>query len=183
MKSRSLSQLAVAVLVTFAVHASRVDAQDPLVAGARVRVLGTDMVAPVVGSFQALRNDTLFFLEDGTGAQRWTVPVRDLKSVEVSKGMGRHDPGKMRKWGVIGAAAGGALGFVASKVLDANSGPAAKYNAGLGTVVGLAIGAGAGVFYGASVSVEKWGSLAVPKRNAGVSRSPGSTYLGVNLKF
>jgi hypothetical protein len=175
MKSRSLSQLAVAVLVSFAVHSSRLDAQGPLVAGARIRVLGTDMVAPLVGSFQALRNDTLFVLEDGIGAQRWSLPVRDLKSVEVSKGMGRHDAGKMRKWGIIGAAAGGALGFAASKVLDANSGPAAKYNAGLGTVAGLAIGAGAGVFYGASLPVEMWGSLPVPRRSAGVSRASGTT--------
>jgi hypothetical protein len=181
MRSISLRHLFAATVLLLAVEAPRLGAQA-LTAGTRIRVRGTEMVAPLVGSYQTVRNDTLVVLEDGIAAQIWSLPVSDVRSFEVSKGLGRRDPGKMRRWGIIGGLAGVGLGFVVSKVLDANSGPTANYNVGLGALVGGAAGIGAGIFYGASVPVEKWGNVPVPRRMGAVT-TPGTSYAGIRVGF
>ena len=72
-----------------------------------VRVTSNQMVAPIIGSYQGMRRDTLVVIEDGAGAKVWGFNTSAVSQVEVSIGMkgGNRDP--MIRWGLIGAGIGG----------------------------------------------------------------------------
>ncbi len=95
-----------AALITLApvrITAAQATAPQSLAPGTRVRVTSNQMVAPIVGSYQGMRRDTLVVIEDGSGAKIWAFNTTAVSQVEVSLGMkgGNRDP--MIRWGLIGA--------------------------------------------------------------------------------
>src|SRR6185436_12210862 len=115
----------IAALVTLAplrITAAQSTVPQTLSPGTRVRVTSNQMVAPIVGSYQGMRRDTLVLIEDGTGAKIWAFNTAAVSQVEVSVGMkgGNRDP--MIRWGLIGAALGGGIAFITSVSLENNSG-------------------------------------------------------------
>jgi len=95
---------ALLVLAPLRITAAQTAAAQSLSPGTRVRVTSNQMVAPIVGSYQGMRRDTLVLIEDGTGAKIWAFNTAAVSQVEVSVGMkgGNRDP--MIRWGLIGAA-------------------------------------------------------------------------------
>ena len=154
-----------AALVTLAPVRTAI-AQSPapqtLSPGTRIRVTSNQMVAPIVGSYQGMRRDTLLLIENGTGAKVWAFNTAAVTQVETSIGMkgGNRDP--MIRWGLIGAGLGGGIGFIVSVSLESNS--TQQYNQLLSTLLGAAMGGGVGAFYGSRKLAEHWAPVPLPQR-------------------
>ena len=155
-------------------------AQSPVAAGSRVRVAGTGLVAPVIGSFQAIRSDSLVVLEDGASAQVWSVPVGGVSRFEISEGWHTRDGVKMLKFGALGAAGGLVLGAAISALLDIGAKANESYDTGLNALLGAAIGGGIGAYYGSTRSVERWRPVALPRR-MGLSPAPRGLSIGADF--
>ena len=158
---------ALLVLAPLRITAAQTAAAQSLSPGTRVRVTSNQMVAPIVGSYQGMRRDTLVLIEDGTGAKIWAFNTAAVSQVEVSVGMkgGNRDP--MIRWGLIGAA----LAFITSVSLENNSGQ--QYNQLLSTLVGAAMGGGLGAFYGSRKLAEHWAPVPLPRRVGVVPTAKG----------
>ena len=130
--------------------------------GTRVRVTSNQMVAPIVGSYQGMRRDTIVVIEDGAGAKVWAFNTTAVSQVEVSVGMkgGNRDP--MIRWGLIGAGIGGGIGLITAVTLENSTDQ--RYNEALSTVLGAAMGAGLGAFYGSRKLAEHWAPIPLPQR-------------------
>ena len=155
----------IAALVTLAplrITAAQSTVPQTLSLGTRVRVTSNQMVAPIVGSYQGMRRDTLLLIEDGTGAKVWAFNTSAVSQVETSIGMkgGNRDP--MIRWGLIGAGLGGGIAFITSVSLENNTGQ--QYNQLLSTLVGAAMGGGLGAFYGSRKLAEHWAPIPLPQR-------------------
>ena len=137
-------------------------AAQALTPGTRVRVKSPQVVAPVIGSYQGMRRDTLIVIEDGTAAQVWSFTSASIERLEVSVGMKGGNRRPMTRWGLIGAGAGAATGLLASTILESTS--ESEYNHAVNMLIGAGVGAAAGVFYGRGKLEEHWAGVAVPRR-------------------
>ena len=154
-----------AALITLAplrITAAQATAPQSLAPGTRVRVTSNQMVAPIVGSYQGMRRDTLVVIEDGSGAKIWAFNTTAVSQVEVSLGMkgGNRDP--MIRWGLIGAGIGGGIGLITATTLENSTDQ--RYNEALSTLLGAAMGAGLGAFYGSRKLAEHWAPIPLPQR-------------------
>ncbi len=172
---RSYSALVVALLL-FAPCA--VAAAQALTPGTRVRVKSSQVVAPVVGSYQGLRRDTVVVIEDGTAAQVWTFTTSAVDRIEVSAGMKGGNRGPTTRWALIGAGAGAAVGIITAAILEGTTD--SKYSELLTGLVGAAGGAALGAAYGYRKLEEHWTQVPVPRR-VGLGIAP--TLRGVRLGY
>lgn len=130
--------------------------------GTRVRVKSAQVVAPIVGTYQTLRADTVVVIEDGTAAKIWSFQTSSIDRLEVSAGMKGHNRGPMTRWALIGAGGGAAVGVLTAIALESASED--KYNDFLSAAVGAGLGAIAGAAYGSRTLEENWNSVPVPRR-------------------
>ena len=133
-----------------------------LAPGTRVRVHSPSLVAPIIGSYQGMRRDTVVIMEEGAGAQLWTFSSATVDRLEVTAGMKGGNRGPITKWGLIGAGVGGALGFFTAILLEESS--RSQYNELLSVGVGAGIGAAVGIAYGWRVTEEHWTPVPLPRR-------------------
>lgn len=156
------SRLVRAVAVALVLVAPSALAGQSVAPGTRVRVKSPQVVAPVVGTYQALRGDTVIVIEDGTAAKIWSFRTSTIDRLEVSAGMKGHNRGPMTRWGLIGAGIGAGLGILTAAILE--SATEDNYSELLSGAVGAGVGAVAGAAYGARVLEESWNAVAVPRR-------------------
>jgi len=171
---------ALVMLAPLHVTAAQSTAPQTLSLGTRIRVTSNQMVAPIVGSYQGMRRDTLLLIEDGTGAKVWAFNTTAVSQVETSIGMkgGNREP--MIRWGLIGAALGGGLAFITSVSLENNTGQ--QYNQMLSTLLGAAMGGGLGAFYGSRKLAEHWAPIPLPQR-VGVVPSARGLRVALSASF
>jgi hypothetical protein len=151
-----------------------------LVPGTRVRVKSSQVVAPVMGSYQGMRRDTLVVIEDGAGAQVWTFTSSAIDRLEVSAGMKGGNRGPTTRWALIGAGAGAAAGWLTAVILESSS--SSKYNDVLSGAIGAGIGAGLGAAYGFRITEEHWSSVPVPRR-VGIVPTRSGVRVGFSAAF
>ena len=151
-----------------------------LTPGTRVRVRSPQVVAPVIGSYQGMRRDTVVIIEDGTAAHVWSFTSANIDRLEVSAGMKGGNRGPMTRWALIGAGAGAAAGWLVAAILEGSS--SSQYNDLLSAAVGAGVGAAAGAAYGYRTLEEHWTSVAVPRR-VGLSPQPGGFRLAFSASF
>ena len=156
--SCSLRAVAVA-LILVAPSALAAQSVSP---GTRVRVKSAQVVAPIVGTYQALRGDTVVVIEDGTAAKIWSFKTASIDRLEVSAGMKGHNRRPMTRGGLIGAGVGAGVGILTATALESATDD--KYSEVLSAAVGAGLGAIAGAVYGARVPEEHWNSVPVPRR-------------------
>lgn len=147
-----------------------------LAPGTRIRVKSPQVVAPVIGSFQGMRRDTLVVIEDGVSAQIWSFTPATIDRLEVSAGMKGGNRGPITRWALIGAGGGAVAGFLVAAILEGAS--SSKYNDVLSAGVGAAVGAGLGAAYGYRKLEEHWTPVPIPRR---VGLAPTRT--GVRLAY
>jgi hypothetical protein len=151
-----------------------------LAPGTRVRVKSSQVVAPVIGSYQGMRRDTVLVIEDGTAAQVWSFTSSTIDRMEVSVGMKGGNRGPMTRWALIGAGAGAVLGLLGAVILEGSSD--SEYNAALSAVLGGGVGAALGAAYGYRVPQEHWSEVPLPRR-VGVVPTRNGLRVGLSTAF
>ena len=157
-----------------------VAAAQALTPGTRVRVKSSQVVAPIVGSYQGMRRDTVVVIEDGAGAQVWTFTTSAVDRIEISAGMKGGNRQPTTRWALIGAGLGAAAGVLTAVILESSSD--SKYNDFLSGAVGAALGGGIGAAYGYRKLEEHWTAVAVPRR-VGFSPTPHGIRIGFSAAF
>jgi hypothetical protein len=147
-----------------------------LTPGTRVRVKSSQVVVPVIGSYQGMRRDTVVVIEDGVGAQVWTFAAGAVDRIEISAGMKGGNRRPTTRWALIGGGTGLVAGALAAAALESNT--ADNYNVPLSALVGAAVGGGLGAAYGYRKLEERWTRVTIPRR---VGLAP--TAHGVRLAF
>ena len=155
-------------------------AAQSLAPGTRVRVKSPQVVAPITGSLQAMRRDTLVVIEDDVSARIWSFATPNVERLEVSDGMKGGNRGPMTRWGLTGAAAGAALGWAIAVLLEGATGD--DYNDVVSGALGAAVGAGVGTAYGYRKLEEHWTHVAVPRR-VGMLPTRGGVRLSYSASF
>ena len=112
---RSQRALLAALFMTLPFSQSVGQALTP---GTRVRVRSPQVVAPVIGSYQGMRRDTVVVIEDGTAAHVWSFTSANIDRLEVSAGMKGGNRGPMTRWALIGGGAGAVAGFLVAAILE-----------------------------------------------------------------
>lgn len=108
MKGRKIIWVLTAIHVAVILPTAASTAQDVSL-GDRVRVTAITRTAPLIGIVRNLTTDTLSL---GAGARTYTIPLKDVRVLEVSQGRVR-DTGKGALIGTgAGALAGGAIFFL-----------------------------------------------------------------------
>jgi hypothetical protein len=158
----------------------RVTTAQSLAPGTRVRVKSSQVVAPIIGSYQGMRRDTLVVIEDGAGAKVWTFNSSAVDRVEISAGMQGGNRGPMTRWALIGAAIGGSLGLITAVTLENSTD--SRYNEAMSTLLGAAMGAGLGAYYGSRKLEEHWAAVPLPRR-VGVAPSRNGVRIGLSATF
>lgn len=159
----SIHPTAVALAVLTLFGASVAGAQSSTLApGTRVRVTSSQVVAPVIGSYQGMRRDTVLVIEDGESAQQWAFTTAEIRRLEVSAGMGRGNRGPIVRNALLGAGLGAAAGVILAFILEESTD--SEYNTVLSGLVGAGVGSGLGAMYGFRVQQEHWTAVAVPRR-------------------
>lgn len=174
---RSYSALVAALFICVPCTVAAAQALTP---GTRVRVKSSQVVTPVIGSYQGMRRDTVVVIEEGASAQVWTFTASSVDRIEVSAGMKGGNRAPTTRWALIGAGIGAATGILAAVVLESNS--SSQYNAWLSGAVGAAIGGGIGAAYGFRQLEEHWTAVPVPRR-VGISPSPRGFRVGLSATF
>jgi len=151
-----------------------------LAPGTRIRVKAPSVIAPITGSFQGLRRDTLVVIEDDVAARLWNFTTATIERLEVSGGMQRGNRKQMVRWGSYGALGGAGAGWLLAATLEA--GGDAQYNDAMSAAVGAVIGAGLGVAYGYRKVEERWSSVPIPGR-VGVLPTRGGARLTYFASF
>jgi hypothetical protein len=159
LKASRLLRAVAAALVLVAPTALAGQSVSP---GARVRVKSPQVVAPIIGTYQSLRGDTVVVIEDGTAAKIWNFRTSTIDRLEVSAGMKGHNRGPMTKWALIGAGVGAGLGLITSIALESATDD--QYSEFLSAAVGAGLGAIGGAAYGSRVLEENWNSVPIPRR-------------------
>ena len=174
---RSLRAALVALLVFSPFPALTAQSLTP---GTRVRVKSSQVVAPIIGSYQGIKQDSVVVIEDGTAAQVWTFSRPAVEKLEVSVGMkgGNREP--MARWGLIGLGVGAAAGWLVAVILEESTND--QYSDILSTLVGAGVGTAAGVFYGSRKLDEHWSSVPVPGR-MGIGPTPRTLRVGFSASF
>ena len=147
-----------------------------LTPGIRIRVKSSQVVAPVIGSYQGMRRDTVVVIEDGVGAQVWTFSTGAVDRIEVSAGMKGGNRRPTTRWALIGGGIGAVAGILVAAALEGSS--SSEYNVPLSGLVGAAVGGGLGAAYGYRKLEEHWTAVPLPRR---VGLAPGAP--GVRLAF
>lgn len=155
-------------------------AAQALTPGTRVRVHSSEVVAPVIGSFQGVRRDTVIVIEEGTGAKVWTFTSAAVDRIEISAGMKGGNRGPTTRWALIGGAIGAGAGVLTAVILESNSN--SKYNDFLSGAVGAAIGGGIGAAYGYRKLEEHWTPVPLPGR-VGILPSARGVRLAFSVGF
>jgi hypothetical protein len=141
-----------------------------IVPGTRVRVTGTNQVAPLIASFMAQRGDTAVFIEEGGGRGIWSIQISDIRKLERSVGEGRSN----RPYVIRGAAVGGAVGLVSGLAFANSAKPSTEgreYNKWGTASITMVLGAGIGAAIGTRVASEKWAE--VPLRRVAIAPMMG----------
>lgn len=159
---------------------SALAAQQGLAPGTRVRVKSDQVVAPVIGTFQGMRSDTVVVIEEGTSAQVWNFTRSTIGRLEVSAGMHGGNRGPTTRYALIGAGIGAVAGVLAAVILESNS--TSKYNEVLSAAVGAAVGGGVGAAYGYRILEERWTSVPIPRR-IGLAPVRGGVRIGLAASF
>jgi hypothetical protein len=167
-------------MALFALVPLRIATAQSLAPGTRVRVKSNQVVAPIVGSYQGMRRDTLVLIEDGEGAKVWTFNSSAVDRVEISVGMKGGNRGPMTRWALIGASIGGGIGLLTAVTLENSTD--SRYNEAMSTVLGAAMGGGIGAFYGSRKLEEHWAPVPMPGR-VGVAPSPNGVRIGLSATF
>ena len=79
--------LGAAMAALFVLAPSTTAHAQTLSPGTRVRVHSSQVVAPITGSYQGMRRDTVIVIEDGLGARVWTFTSPAVDRLEISAGM------------------------------------------------------------------------------------------------
>jgi hypothetical protein len=151
-----------------------------LAPGTRIRVKSSQVVAPVIGSYQGMRRDTVVVIEDGAGAQVWTFTSSAIDRLEISTGMKGGNRAPTTKWALIGAGVGAAAGLLAAAILEGTS--ESQYSDVLSAAVGAGLGAGVGAAYGYRKLEEHWAPVPLPRR-VGLIPTPNGVRLGLSASF
>lgn len=151
-----------------------------LTAGTRVRVKSSQVVVPVIGTYQGMRRDSVVVIEEGASAQVWTFASSSVDRIEVSVGMKGGNRGPTTRWALIGAGAGAVIGVLTAVVLESNS--TSKYNKLLSGAVGGGIGAGIGAAYGFRQLAEHWAAVPKPRR-VGIMPTRDGWRVGITAAF
>jgi hypothetical protein len=170
--------LMLAALFVFAPGANA--GAQALTPGTRVRVKSSEVVAPVIGSYQGMRRDTVIVIEDGAGAKVWTFAAPAVDRLEVSAGVKGGNRGPTLHWALLGAAVGAGAGILTAAILERNS--ASNYNEVLSGAVGAAIGGGLGAVYGYRQLEERWSAVSIPRR-VGFLPSRGGVRVAFSATF
>ena len=167
---------AVALLV---VPVAPVAAQN-LAPGTRVRVRSPQVVAPITGSFQGMRRDTLVVIEDDVSAKVWSFTTSSVERLEVSAGMKGGNRGPITRWALIGAGGGAVAGWLVAALLEGAG--SSQYNDLLSASAGAVLGAGLGAAYGYRKLEEHWTRVPVPRR-VGLLPGRGGLRLSYSAAF
>jgi hypothetical protein len=151
-----------------------------LAPGTRIRVKSPQVIAPVTGSFQGMRRDTLVVIEDDASAQVWTFTTATIDLLEVSDGLQPGHRGPMVRYGLYGAGGGALAGWIVAVALEGAS--SSEYNDWLSAGVGALFGAGVGVAYGYRKLAERWTVVPIPRR-VGVLPTRGGVRLSYSASF
>jgi hypothetical protein len=151
----------VALALSLAIPSATALAQQ-LTPGTRVRVKSSEVVAPIIGSYQGMRRDTLVVIEDGTAGQLWSFAPSTVDQLEVTAGMKGGNRGPITKWTLIGAPAGAFAGWLVAVILEGTSDN--EYDEVLSAVIGAGVGAAAGAAYGYRFKEEHWTAVPLPGR-------------------
>jgi hypothetical protein len=158
----------------------RVMSAQSLAPGTRVRVQSSQVVAPIVGSYQGMRRDTLVVIEEGQGAKVWGFNSSAVDRLEISAGMKGGNRGPMTRWALIGAGIGGGIGLITAVTLENSTD--SRYNEALSALLGAVMGAGFGAFYGSRKLTEHWTAVPLPHR-VGIAPSPHGLRIGLSTAF
>ena len=151
-----------------------------LAPGTRVRVKSSQVVAPIIGSYQGMRRDTVVIIEDGAGAQVWTFTSSAIDRLEISTGMKGGNRAPTTRWALIGGGVGAAAGLLTAAILEGSTD--SQYNDVLSAAVGAALGAGIGAAYGYRVLDEHWAPVPLPRR-VGITPTRNGIRLGFSASF
>ena len=158
----------------------RVTTAQSLTPGTRIRVKSSELVAPIIGSYQGMRRDTLVVIEDGQGAKVWTFNSSAVDRVEISAGMQGGNRGPMTRWALYGAGIGGGIGLLTAVTLENSTD--SRYNEVLSTLLGAAMGAGFGAYFGSRKLEEHWTAVPLPRR-IGIAPSAHGVRIGLSATF
>jgi|SRR5687768_10881460 len=151
-----------------------------LTPGTRVRVRSAQVVAPIIGSYQGMRRDTVVVIEDGTAGQVWSFTSANIDRLEMSAGMKGGNRQPMTRWALIGAGGGAVAGWLVATLLEGSGD--SQYNDLLSATVGAGVGAIAGAAYGYRVLEEHWTAVPVPRR-VGFAPVRGGFRVGFSAAF
>lgn len=168
------------LLALFTLVPLRVTTAQSVALGTRVRVQSSQVVAPIVGSYQGMRRDTLVVIEEGGGAKVWGFNSSAVDRLEISAGMKGGNKGPMTRWALIGAGIGGGIGLLTAVTLENSTD--SYYNEALSALLGAVMGAGFGAFYGSRKLTEHWTAVPLPGR-IGVAPSPHGLRIGLSTAF
>jgi len=151
-----------------------------LTPGSRVRVKSSQVVVPVIGSYQGMRRDTVVVIEDGVGGQVWTFASGAVDRIEISAGMKGGNRRPTARWALIGGGIGLVAGALTAAALEGNSSD--QYNVPLSALVGAAVGGGIGAAYGYRRLEEHWTQVPLPRR-VGLAPAAHGLRLALNVGF
>jgi hypothetical protein len=157
---RSFAALLTAVLLAVPCTSARAQTLQP---GTRVRVKSSQVVVPIIGSYQGMRRDTLVVIEDGAGAQVWTFTSSAVDRLETSAGMKGRNRKPTARWALIGAGVGAAAGWLTAVLLESASSNQ-EYNDVISALIGGGAGAAFGAVYGSHKLEEHWTPVPIPPR-------------------
>lgn len=172
------------ILALIAAAAMPLDAQQvPSVpAGARVRVQRAGERGTQDGTFVSLGGDTLI-VRPGGGAIADTLPLADVRSIDVSRGVG-PDGGRLVGATAFGLLVGAGAGWAAGSLMCRDSG---NELCGLGVLTTMAIGGALGLVAGAvegSRPVERWERVYPPQAALLVAPTrSGGMMVGLSLSM
>jgi len=155
--------LRAALAAFFFIAPTTVAHAQTLAPGTRVRVHSSQVVAPITGSYQGMRRDTVVVIEDGIGARVWTFTSPAVDRIETSIGMKPGNRAPTVKWALIGAGVGAAVGWGIALISEAATSNQ-QYNDVLSAAIGAGVGAGFGAVYGYRVLEEHWTPVPLPGR-------------------
>jgi hypothetical protein len=137
--------------------------QVSIAPGSRVRVRAATLVAPLVANFLEQRNDTLVFIEDGTGRGVWSFAIGQIERLERTAGQGGRNRAPTAKGAMIGAGVGLFAGVAfAASVKPSNE--ERQYSRPLTGLIGAGLGAALGAFIGSRQQTEQWINVPLPGR-------------------
>lgn len=172
------------ILAFLAAAAMPLDAQQlPTVpTGARIRVQRVGESGPQDGTFVSLGGDTLI-VRPGGGAIADTLPLANVRSLEVSRGVG-PDGGRLMAGTAFGFLVGAGVGWGTGIIMCRAS---ANEMCGLGVMPMMAIGGVVGLVAGVlegSRSVERWERVYPPQAALLVAPTrSGGMMVGVSLSM